>query len=172
MVLELKVPREGNPAALLALWPTFTSYALSYFFVGIVWVNHHHLLRYVEEADSVLIWTNLIFLFVVSLIPFSTAYMADTHMEPFPTALYAGVFLSITVAFMFFQWAIARQFAEDAESRAMYRAGVRRNWIAAVLYALAIPAAYLHPAIALGIIALVGALYFIPNAVSTTPCRE
>src|SRR5271163_373679 len=103
MVLELKAPHEASMAALLALWPTFLSYALSYLFVGIVWVNHHHVLRYTENADSFVIWTNLAFLFFVSLIPFFTAYLADNRMNSFTTAVYAAEFLAITIAFMFFE---------------------------------------------------------------------
>jgi uncharacterized membrane protein len=165
MVLELKAPHDASPAALFALWPAFASYALSYLFVGVVWINHHHLLRYAESADSSIIWTNLLFLFLVSLIPFFTSYMAENHMNSFTTALYAVVFLLITVAFNLFQAAITRQAGEEAELKALVRAARRRNWIALLFYALAIPAAYLHPAISLGLILGVSLLYFAPDAV-------
>jgi len=165
MVLELKVPHDSSPSALLDLWPTFASYALSYLFVGIVWVNHHHLLRYAERADAPVIWSNLAFLFFVSLIPFFTGYVAETRMDPFPTALYAAIFLAITLAFMIFQRSITKQVVDIADARAMCEAGGRRNWIAAAIYALAIPAAYIHPAISLGLILIVGGLYFVPSAI-------
>ncbi|MGA2711812.1 MAG: TMEM175 family protein [Bryobacteraceae bacterium] len=129
MVLELKAPRDASMAALLELWPVFVSYALSYLFVGIVWVNHHHLLRHVEDASPLVIWANLAFLF-----------------------------------FVFFQKAIATQFGDNTELKNMDRVATRRNWIALVLYALAIPAAWLHPAVSLGIIVGTGVLYFIPDA--------
>jgi uncharacterized membrane protein len=70
MVLDLKPPHESSLQALLGLWPTFSAYALSYLFVGVVWVNHHHLLRYVENASPSIIWSSMVFLFFVSLIPF------------------------------------------------------------------------------------------------------
>ena len=165
LVLELKVPHDSSPSALLDLWPTFASYALSYLFVGIVWVNHHHLLRYAERADAPVIWSNLAFLFFVSLIPFFTGYVAETRMDPFPTALYAAIFLAITLAFMIFQRSITKQVVDIADARAMCEAGGRRNWIAAAIYALAIPAAYIHPAISLGLILIVGGLYFVPSAI-------
>jgi uncharacterized membrane protein len=50
MVLELKPPPQPSFAALLSLWPTGLSYAVSYLFIAIVWVNHHHLLRFAEHA--------------------------------------------------------------------------------------------------------------------------
>jgi uncharacterized membrane protein len=163
MVLELKPPLEASPAALLALWPTFASYALSYFFVAIVWVNHHHLLRYAEAADGPVIWSNFGFLFAVSLIPFSTSYMAGSRMQPFPTALYAGVFLLITISFKLFHTAVVSQSEQDDLLRIKVRAVKRQNWIAMVVYALAIPAAYLHPAISLALVLGISLLYFAPD---------
>ena len=165
MVLDLKAPHESNLAAVFALWPTFAAYALSYLFVGVVWANHHHLLRYAENASPLVIWTSMGFLFFVSLIPFCTAYMAEHRMDSFTTALYAVNFLLITVAFMFFQWAITRQIDLTAMENAAVRVANWRNWIALALYALAVPAAYLHPVISLGLILAVALLYFVPEAV-------
>jgi TMEM175 potassium channel family protein len=45
MVLELRAPDEPTFAALLPLWPTAISYAVSFLFIAIIWLNHHHLLR-------------------------------------------------------------------------------------------------------------------------------
>jgi uncharacterized membrane protein len=154
MVLDLKVPREPNPAALLHLWPSFLSYALSYLFVGIVWINHHHLLRDVERTSLGLMGTNLIFLFFVSLIPFFTAYVAETRLDAFPTAIYAGVFLCVTLAFMLFEYVIRKS------SRRV--ASTWRNWTGLALYAVAIPAAYFNSAISLTLIFVVAIVYCTP----------
>ncbi len=164
MVLELKTPRDASPEAFLVLWPVFLSYALSYLLVGIVWVNHHHLLRYTDQVDSLVIWANLAFLFFVSLIPFFTEYMAANRMNPFTTALYAGIFLLMTLAFMLLQRSITRQFSERADLQEMTRAATWRNWIALTFYTLAIPAAYLYPALSLVLVLGVSLLYFVPNA--------
>jgi len=56
MVLDLKPPEEASLRALLPLWPTALSYAVSYFFIAIIWVNHHHLLKFARNATSRLIW--------------------------------------------------------------------------------------------------------------------
>jgi uncharacterized membrane protein len=165
MVLDLRAPHDASLAALFALWPTFAAYALSYLFVAVVWVNHHHLLRYTEHASGAVIWTNMVFLFFVSLIPFCTSYMAENRMNSFTTALYAGNFLLITVAFMFFQWAITRQIDMLERESAAVRAATWRNWVALLLYVIAIPAAYLHPAVSLGLILVVAVLYFMPETV-------
>jgi uncharacterized membrane protein len=164
MVLELKVPREPNLRSLGELWPVFLSYALSYLFVGVFWANHHHLLRHARNAEPMMIWANLLVLFFVSLIPFFTEYMAETRMAAFTTALYAGIFLLVTVAFIFLQKVIASQFGSDPHLIAMDRSASKRNWIALVAYGVAIPAAYLHPAVTLVIILGIAAAYFIPDA--------
>jgi uncharacterized membrane protein len=164
MVLDLKAPHDTSPGALLALWPAFASYGLSYLFVGVAWINHHYLLRYAESADSSVIWTNLLFLFLVSLIPFFTSYLAENHMSSLPTALYAVVFLLITVAFNLFQRAITRQAGEEAELKALIHAASLRNWIALLGYAVAIPAGYFYPAASLGLILVISLLYFVPDA--------
>src|SRR6266850_6745033 len=65
MVLDLRPPSEATLAALLPLWPTALSYAVSYLFIAIVWVNHHHLLRFAEHATARLIWVNFAHLFMV-----------------------------------------------------------------------------------------------------------
>ena len=69
LVLELRPPEVPTFKALLSLWPTWLSYAVSYLFIAIVWANHHHLMRYAAEATPRLMWFNFAHLFSVSLLP-------------------------------------------------------------------------------------------------------
>ena len=69
MVLELKAPSVSSFAALVPLWPEAVSYAVSYLFIAIIWVNHHHLMRFVSDATPRLIWVNFAHLFLVALVP-------------------------------------------------------------------------------------------------------
>ncbi|HEY2229866.1 MAG TPA: TMEM175 family protein [Xanthobacteraceae bacterium] len=59
LVLELRPPELPTFEALLLLWPTWLSYAVSYLFIAIVWTNHHHLMRHATEATPRLLWSNL-----------------------------------------------------------------------------------------------------------------
>jgi len=172
MVLELKPPHDASVKSLLELWPTFVSYVVSYLFVGVVWVNHHHLLRYVERVCPLVIWANLLFLFFVSLIPFFTAYLAENRLDSFTTALYSFEFVLINLSFMFLQGTIAREFGDDAKLQAMARRSKRRNWLALMLYALAVPAAYVQPYLAFVLIFAVTLLYLVPDAVETFATRK
>lgn len=99
LVLELRPPAAPTFKALLALWPTWLSYALSYLFIAIVWTNHHYLLRYAIEASPRLLWFNFAHLFSMSLLPFSTAWMAVSKLAPQPVALYAIVFFLVNATF-------------------------------------------------------------------------
>lgn len=100
LVLELRAPESASFEALTELWPTALSYAVSYLFLAIVWVNHHHLMRYAERATPRLIWANFAHLFSMSLLPFSTAWMARTELAPAPVAVYAGVFVLVNATYI------------------------------------------------------------------------
>jgi uncharacterized membrane protein len=69
LVLDLRPPEAPTFAALFALWPARLSYAVSYIFIAIVWVNHHYLMRYAGEATPRLLWFNFAHLFSMSLLP-------------------------------------------------------------------------------------------------------
>ncbi len=73
LVLDLRPPELPTYKAVLLLWPTWLSYAVSYLFIAIVWANHHHLMRYATTATPRLMWFNFAHLFSVSLLPLSTA---------------------------------------------------------------------------------------------------
>jgi uncharacterized membrane protein len=69
LVLELRPPERPTFEALLALWPTWLSYAVSYLFIAIVWANHHYLMPYANEASPRLLWFNFVHLFSISPLP-------------------------------------------------------------------------------------------------------
>ncbi|MGN6569945.1 MAG: TMEM175 family protein [Pseudolabrys sp.] len=104
LVLELRPPETPTFAALLSLWPTWLSYAVSYLFIAIVWINHHHLLRYANEANWRLLWFNFAHLFSVSLLPLATAWMAVSRLSPQPVAFYAAVFFLVNVTYVGLIW--------------------------------------------------------------------
>src|SRR5260370_20567557 len=112
MVLELKAPEEATFPALLPLWPTAISYAVSYLFIAIIWLNHHHLLRFVSDTTPALIWVNFAHLFGVSLVPFATAWIARTQLASVPVAVYTPTFLCVNMAYPVF----ARQTAEQTRT--------------------------------------------------------
>src|SRR5262245_34701967 len=103
MILELKPPVESAFSYLWDLWPTAISYAVSYLFIAIIWLNHYYLMRFVGPPTLRLIWSNFVHLFMVSLLPFATAWIARTRLASSPVAFYAGLFVCIDIAYNVFE---------------------------------------------------------------------
>ena len=98
LVLELRPPEIPTFKALLELWPTWLSYAVSYLFIAIVWVNHHYLMRYATRLTPIVV--NFAHLFSMSLLPLSTAWMAISKLAPEPVAFYAAVFFLVNATYI------------------------------------------------------------------------
>jgi uncharacterized membrane protein len=108
MVLEMKVPHGEDLEALTPLWPVFLSYVLSFVYVGIYWNNHHHLLHAVDHVTAGILWSNLHLLFWMSLFPFATGWLGENHFAQMPAAVYGGVLLCASIAYLLLQVAIIR----------------------------------------------------------------
>jgi uncharacterized membrane protein len=100
LVLDLRPPALPTYDALLSLWPTWLSYAVSYLFIAIVWTNHHYLMRYATEATPRLLWLNFAHLFSMSLLPLSTAWMAVSKLASQPVSFYAAVFFLVNATYI------------------------------------------------------------------------
>ncbi|MEI7037646.1 TMEM175 family protein [Fulvimonas yonginensis] len=137
MVLELKVPHEATPAALLPLVPVLLSYVLSFVYVGIYWNNHHHLLAASRLVSGAALWANLHLLFWLSLFPFATAWMGENHFAGAPTAAYGGVLLMAAVAYRVLQRTLIGLHGNDS----LLARAIGSDWkgkLSPVLYALGI----------------------------------
>src|SRR6476646_859996 len=99
MVLEMKSPHGTSLQALLPLIPVFSSYVLSFIYVGIYWNNHHHLFQITRRVSASILWSNLHLLFWLSLFPFATAWMGENRLTAAPTALYGVVLLCAAIAY-------------------------------------------------------------------------
>ncbi len=163
MVLELKAPENPNPGSLLHEWPIFMSYVISYFYVAVYWINHHHLFHRVKRVDVPILWANVALLFFMSLIPFFTEWMANTRLNPFPTAVYATTMLVAGTAFSVLDRAVGRHGVGSEELVLLRRAALRKNVIAIAIYAVAIPMAYYRATLSLALIFLVALLYAVPS---------
>ena len=126
MVLDLKAPAHPTFRAILPLWPTALSYLVSYTFIAIVWINHHHLLRFSEYPTPRLMWINFAHLFAVSLVPFTTAWVADTRLAAVPVFIYAAVFVLVELAYLQFEHhALTHAVAQEISRRTRRLAKVR-----------------------------------------------
>src|SRR6201996_7740833 len=167
LVLELRPPREASLAALLALWPTAISYAISYLFIAIVWVNHHHLLRFPDVATHRLIWGNFAHLFAVSLLPFATAWIASSRLGAVPVAFYAGDFFLVNATYLLLCLEAVDRSAPhkiEPQARSMMR---MRSFATLAVFATAGVVALRYPIAGMAMICLCLIVYLSPGAPGT-----
>jgi uncharacterized membrane protein len=162
MVLELKVPRGTSWEALGPVLPVFLTYVLSFVYLAIYWNNHHHMFHTVDRINGAILWTNLHLLFWLSLIPFVTGWMGGNHFAALPTAVYGGVLLLAAIAYFILQTAIIRHQGPSSKLRAAVGKDVKGK-ISPVLYALAIPLAFVHQWIADALYVIVALMWLVPD---------
>jgi uncharacterized membrane protein len=162
MVLELKVPHGADWAALHPLWPVFSTYVLSYVYLGIYWNNHHHLLHATARINGKILWANLHLLFWLSLVPFVTGWMGENHFATLPTAIYGVDMLASGIAYKLLQDEIvALEGPESKLARAVGRDV--KGMVSPLLYAAAIPLAFLQRYVSLGIYVFVALMWLVPD---------
>jgi uncharacterized membrane protein len=162
MVLELHAPEEQGLSALFHLWPTFFAYVVSYNYIAIYWVNHHRLFSHARTVTNNLLWSNIVLLFALSMIPFSTAYLGKHFGDPLASALYAVSLLVPGLAYRWLLLAIESSGAKDPAAQIYYRATRRKGVAALVAYALAVPLGLVWPYLGITLAGLVAVFWMLP----------
>lgn len=163
LVLELKVPGQDGLVGLRAVLPNVFLYLLTFVQIGIYWVNHHYLVDEVETVSHGILWTNLIFLFCLSLFPFATEWIGVKGLSSFTTSLYAAVSIFPGLGYMAL-WTQIR-----SKSSASSHASWGKQIASVLLYLTAIPMAYFRPAASLALIAIVSVLWLLPPRSESLP---
>jgi uncharacterized membrane protein len=163
MVLELRMPdAEPTWRALAAILPKLLTYVLSFVFLGIYWNNHHHMLHAAERVSGAVLWANLHLLFWLSLVPLATGWMGEHHTEPVPAAVYGIVLFMAAVAYTILQGRlIACQGSHATLATAVQ--GDAKGKLSLLLYALAIPLAFVHHAISDMLYVTVALIWLVPD---------
>ena len=162
MVLELRPPHEAEARAILPLLPSFLSYVLSFIYLGIYWNNHHHMFQATERITGGVLWANLHLLFWLSLFPFVTDWMGETRLATAPTVCYGAVLLMAAIAYKILQTAIIR--GQGNASRLARAVGSdAKGKLSPLLYALAIGAAFVWPAISAAMYVIVALMWLVPD---------
>jgi uncharacterized membrane protein len=166
MVLELEVPHpepgESDLDALLTVVSNILIYALSFVFLGIYWNNHHHLLVMTERITGKILWANLHLLFWLSLFPFMTKWMGERDFASLPTAAYGVVLLLAAIAYYILQTTIVREHGPDSRLAGALGRDLKGK-ISPLLYASAIPLAFVLSGIAVGIYVFVALMWLVPD---------
>jgi len=168
MVLGLRAPDQPAFSALWPLWPTAISYAVSYLFIAVIWINHHYLLRFVGPPTLRLIWINFVHLFMVSLLPFATAWIARTRLASTPVAFYAGLFVCIDIAYNVFEREVLARADATQVPDGMRRMARRRSLSVLASFATAVLVAFVAPRLGFGLICGALILHLRPEAAPGT----
>lgn len=163
MILELKKPEEPTFAALGHLWPTWISYAASYTFIAIVWINHHYLLRHAKAATLKLMWANFAHLFAVSLIPFLTEWVADTKLQPVPVIMYAFAFSLVNSTYLLLVWETLCNKKDKSGPDAAHRLLHMRSFATLGVFCIAMIISYWWPRVGFGLVVCCLLLYLVPE---------
>src|SRR5436190_11715186 len=166
MVLELRAPEEPAFSALWPLWPTFISYAASYLFIAVIWINHHHLMRFVGPPPLRLIWINFIHLFLVSLLPFATNWIAVTRLARSPVAFYAGLFVCVDVAYNIFEHEVLAHAKAPHVAPRTRRVARRRSLVVLAIFTVAMLVAFVMPRVGFALVCSGLLLHLRPDVTS------
>lgn len=163
MVLELKVPHQGGAAGLHAILPILLVYLLSFTFTGIYWVNHHLLLHRIEQVDARILYSNLLFLFGASLLPFFTSWVLEKERNSFSVILYTACLLLSGGTFMLLRLAVERRLRLSGQRSEEDLTVQIKHWVSLGLYVVAIAVALARPLLALLLDALVTLVWILPD---------
>ena len=163
MVLELKVPTQDGIGAILSMWHLFLAYALSYVYVGLYWGNHHRLLGHARKVSNGLIWSNLAFLFGLSLVPFGTAWLGEHQFSRTATQLYVVALILPSIGYVWLQRVIARTGADHRDARVYHVQTTRKGYFAMAVYALGLALTFVSPWLGIACAALVALFWIVPQ---------
>lgn len=143
LVLDLHVYPEGHGSLgqqLVQEWPSFAAYAVSFFIVGVIWVNHHALMTLVARVDRVLLFVNLVLLLFVTTIPFTTSTLASFLREGGTDARLAALLYGVSMEGMAVSFTVMlrhmvrRQLLHEPVDAATGRRAVRRFGLGTLVY--------------------------------------
>ena len=162
MVLEMKVPAGSGFAALRSGLPIFLAYVLSYINVGIFWNNHHHMLHATERVDGKVLWANLLLLFWISLVPFVIRWIDEAGFTALPTAAYGAVLAMASIGYLLLEWAIIACNGQSSTLAAAVGSDLKGK-LSLLIYAAAIPLAFVRPWIAISLYVAIALMWFAPD---------
>jgi uncharacterized membrane protein len=175
LVLDLHVPEPrpgGNLAHELATqWPSYAAYVVSFLTIGIIWINHHVMIRRLGAVDHTIMIFNLALLLCVGVLPFTTelmaAYLKEGEGQHLAAAVYSGSFLLMSLVFaglnrhILFPKAHLLAVPLDKEQRRMI---LTRGISGLLPYAVATALAPVSPYITLALCAAIAVFYALPVA--------
>jgi uncharacterized membrane protein len=175
LVLNITVPELSRSQALhgellphlLADWPRFLTYAMSFAIIGIFWVGHTIMFHYIKRSDRKLLWLNALLLMSVGFMPFPTNILGKYAPEMTAVLLY-GITLMIAGLLFTIIWLHAstnKHLVDKNLPDEVIKKGLLVVSVAPIVYVIAITLAFVNPLISLGIYITVPILYILPSPI-------
>jgi len=162
LVLELRPPAGDHFGDILDEKGRLLAYLLSFVFVAIYWVNHHHLFQVVDRIDGRVLWANIHLLFWLSLTPVATAWLGETGVKAGPVAAYAVVLFGCAVAYTLLTLALLALHESDSQL-AQAIGDDRKGKISLALYVSAFALSFVVPWLSVALFVSVAVMWFIPD---------
>lgn len=161
MVLELKMPEGNDWQSLQPLIPKFLAYIFSFLYIGIYWNNHHHLFQATKKINGGILWANLHLLFWLSLMPFATEWIGETHFAKNPVSTYGIVLIMCWIAFMILESAVLNESENSSLKNAIH--SKFKEYSSIVCYILGFAASFFYPYIAVALYYVVALIWLVPD---------
>jgi uncharacterized membrane protein len=169
LVLEIRPPTDDKnlPHGLVALWPSYLAYAVTFLFIGQVWANHHVMFDHIRAADRIVLLLNTVLLMVVAFLPFATSVIAGALRsgdgERTAVGFYGIAFAVTALTFNgVWQYACRHRLLSEALSPAGATAISRRFQLALAWLATGALVGALLPVLGVAVIVAFNAFYWLP----------
>jgi uncharacterized membrane protein len=162
LVLELRPPAGDRFTDILDEKGRLLAYLLSFVFVAIYWVNHHHLMQVVHRIDGRTLWANIHLLFWLSLTPIATAWLGEVGVEPGPVAAYAIVLLGCAIAYTLLTLCLLATHAPGSTLEQAIGSD-RKGKLSLAAYVVAFACSFVVPWISVALFVTVAVVWFIPD---------
>ena len=135
---------------------------LSFIYLGIYWNNHHHMIHAVKTVTGGVLWANLHLLFWLSLVPFSTAWLGESHLAAIPVAAYGGNLLMCAISYTILAVLLVRH-EGPGSPLALAMGRDFKGKTSLVCYGAAIPLAFIAPVVSVALYVIVAGIWFVPD---------
>lgn len=134
MVLDLKIPSDGNWTAIMndAWMSTFLAYLVSFIITASFWVSHHLIISNLKKVDSGLLWINVLTLLPMSLVPITTAWFGEFPNSVAPSVTYGLVYVLSVGALFNLSHIVSKHLANTVVQKRMRRVNRSRIGLIAI----------------------------------------
>jgi len=162
LVLELRPPAGHHLSDILDEKGRLLAYLLSFVFVAIYWVNHHHLMQIVHQIDGRTLWANIHLLLWLSLTPVATAWLGEAGVKPGPVAAYTILLLGCGLSYTILTRALLAVHGPGSKLEQALGSD-RKGKLSLAAYAAAFGLSFVVPWVSVALFVAVAIGWFIPD---------